>query len=435
MNLKNHFIKVTICALLLFAGTSFSRAQTAKLPEPKQDKLLNGLKLLDWYAPNAEKVTAKLRIHSGSAFDRQDREGTAAMLTEILFPDETTKEFFRDDLGGSFDIESNYDYIQINVTVDSDKFLTMLETIANAVASPQIDKETTAKARAAQLKKVKELEKNPSYVADRAAAENLLGVFPYGRAQAGTSESLQKVDYADLIFFKQRFLTADNATLAIVGNVKPDLVYRAVRRYFGAWEKSDKKIPATFTQPAAPKHNMDVINLPTAERAEFRTAARGLARNDKDFGAAQILAGIMQENWSAFQPENSKQNAFVENQAHFLPGIFIIKTSVSPTEIDAFMKKLETGGKILNTLTTAEFEKAKAAEINDFNAKTADLNSLAEMWLDIDTYKLLPVREQSRAMQNVSFDDVKRIHDKLFVQSPKVTVVVLKQEIEPEQTK
>lgn len=428
MNYKNHSIKSTFLFLILFLGANVLLAQTPKLIEPRQEKLLNGLKLLIWNAPNNDKVSVKLRIHSGSAFDPQDKEGTMAMLAEILFPNEGTKDFFRDDLGGSLDIESNYDYIQINATADSDKVLTLLETVANAVSNPQIDKETIAKVAAAQREKVKELENNPSYAADLAAAKFLYNDFPYGRAQTGTSESLQKIDYADLIFVKDRLLTADNATLVVIGSVKPDLIYRAVRRYFGAWEKADKKIPATFALPDAPDKKMQVINFPAAENVEIRSVSRGLSRGDKDFAAAQILTRILQEKWSAFQPEGAKQNASVENQARFLPGMFVVKTSVSKNDADAFLKKLESSDKILSSITNSDFEKAKASLINDFNAKTTNLNSLAELWLDADTYKLSPLGEQFRALQKIAFDDVKKVGDKFFVESPKITVVLLKQE-------
>ncbi len=248
MNIKNF----TIIALFLFLSVGFSLAQTNKSAVPRQEKLLNGLKLLGWSEPNTEKVTVKLRIHSGSVLDPQSKEGTMALLGDILFPDEAAKEFFREDLGGNINIESNYDYIQVTATANSDQFLTMLETIANAVTKLQIDKETTAKVISTRLAKVRKLEKDPAYIADIAVAKRLYGDFPYGRAQMGTSESLTKIDFADLLFARQRFLTPDNATLAVVGKVKFDLVNRAVRRYFGAWEKSDKKVPATFAQPDVP---------------------------------------------------------------------------------------------------------------------------------------------------------------------------------------
>src|SRR5918993_1313917 len=121
MNYSNNIKKFTILILFLFQLASICSAQTAKFSEPRQEKLLNGMRLLVWNEPNADKVTVKLRIHSGSAFDQLGKEGVMALLADALFPNESQKEFFAEDLGGSLEVASNFDYIQINATGNSDQ--------------------------------------------------------------------------------------------------------------------------------------------------------------------------------------------------------------------------------------------------------------------------------------------------------------------------
>jgi hypothetical protein len=53
------------------------------------------------------KVTLKVRIHSGSSFDPQGREGVMKILAENIFPTPESRDFFKDDLGGSLEIVSN----------------------------------------------------------------------------------------------------------------------------------------------------------------------------------------------------------------------------------------------------------------------------------------------------------------------------------------
>ena len=412
MNYTNNIKKFTILILVLFQFASITFAQTAKFSEPRQEKLLNGMKLLVWNEPGAEKITVKLRIHSGSAFDPLGKEGVMALLADALFPNESQKEFFAEDLGGSLDVTSNFDYIQINATGNSDHFLTIVETLATAVTNPQINKELTAKVVSARLAKVKELEKNPTYVADQAVAKRLFGDFPYGRAQAGTTASLAKIDFADLLFAKQRLLTADNATLAIDGNIKPDLAFRAVRRYFGAWEKADKKVPATFRQPDAPKTGLPVFDSPLAKTSEFRFALRGLARNDKDFYASRILENILQNR---LQMREGKK-AFARQDAHFLPSYFIF--GVSEWNLQSIKKD---GDKIALPATDDyqnyflkaavkqdEFDKAKNEFISKMNG-----TDIVDFWLDADTYKLVSAKTEWQAAKNVTLSDVQRVLEKL----------------------
>ncbi len=418
------YFKYFAFLLLIFCGAAiFSSAQTRNFPAPRENKLLNGTKLLVWNDKNSDKVTVKIRIHSGSAFDPLGREGVMQLLSDILFPIETTKEFFTEDLNGSFEIVTNYDYIQINTSGDADKFLTIMETLSAAVTNPQINKETTEKVRAPLLLKVLELEKNPAYVADQAIAKRLLGNFPYGRPQLGSSESLQKIDFADLLFARERFFTADNATIVIKGNVNADLAFRASKRLFGGWLKSDKKVPSTFAQPDAPNAKLEILDAAADKTSELRFAMRGLARSDKDFYAAQILEKVLLNRLQTREGKNS----FVRQNANMLPGLIVFGVSdwnvgtvkkvgnqiALPTDMNTYQNNF-----LKESVKPDEFEKAKNAFAEKMNK-----HDLLDYWLDADTFKFGSVKDDWQKYQSVSQADVQRVLEKL--QKEAVTSVLV----------
>lgn len=402
--LKKLFLSAFILTLL-----SSAFAQKTAVTAPRQEKLLNGLKVLMWSNPTADKVTVKIRVHSGSAFDPQDKEGVAKLLADTIFPDAAAKDFFTDDLGGSLEVTSNYDFIQITATAKTAEFLTMLETLAAAVSNPVIDKETTAAVKTIHLARLSELEKDPSYIADRAVAKRLFGTFPYGRPQMGTAASIQKIDFVDLRFAKDRFFSADNATVTISGNFNSDLVFRAVRRYFGAWLKSDKKVPSTFKQPDEPDTAPVEVAMPDAIGSQVRYALRGLARNDKDYAASEILSRILDARFKA--AVNSGSDTSVVNNAHILPGTIVYRNASSGKSD----KKLATG--IATAINNDEFLKAKT-EILSANAK----RPMDEFWLDADTYKFI-LKDEDQAFQNATLSDTQRVADRL-AKNPVVSVIV-----------
>ena len=53
------------------------------------------------------------------------------------------------------------------------------------------------------------------------SSQRLLGTFSYARQQNGSEAWLGRIDFADLLFAKERFFTADNATIAVSGNFDP----------------------------------------------------------------------------------------------------------------------------------------------------------------------------------------------------------------------
>ncbi|HEX3101180.1 MAG TPA: insulinase family protein, partial [Pyrinomonadaceae bacterium] len=162
-----------IAIILSFSAAAFSQS----LPAPKEEKLLNGLKVLMWNDVKTDKVSVKIRIHAGAAFDPQGKEGTMQLLADDLFPNDAVRESFAEDFGGSLDVVTTYDYIQINASSKPESLLTMLETLATAISNPTIDKDTTTKIRTALLAKLKVLEADPAYVADQAVAKRLFGTF------------------------------------------------------------------------------------------------------------------------------------------------------------------------------------------------------------------------------------------------------------------
>lgn len=413
MKIIQHFVKLTISAAFLFAFAVVNFAQTNAAPQ--EEKLLNGLKLLTFKQKSADKITVKLRIHSGSSFDPKDKEGVMALFADVLFPNQDqVKGFFTDELGGSFEIVSNYDYIQITATGTNDKLLPMLETIAQAITQTQIDKETTPKVKTARLAKIREWETDPSYVANLAVRKQLLGTFPYGRAQSGTADSIAKVDFADLLLAKDRFLLADNATLTVSGDFKQDLVYRAARRYFGNWRKSEKIAPSTFAMAEQPKEMFATISSPTENSTELRYAMRGLARKDKDFYASKILSDVYFNRLKEKVPPANRDSVSIEYDEHILPGIIIYGVSGLNAEASKnLMMEI-----LSQPVSTEEFSRSKT-----FVAGKYVIGNQADLWLDSDTYKLGTPGEEAKKTNAVTLADVNRIAEQMKTQ-PFVSTLV-----------
>lgn len=413
MKLGSYSNKITIFLLILFISAVSVFAQKTG---PRQEKLLNGLKVLMWNAPKADKIAVKVRIHSGSAFDPQQKEGVMRLLADNIFPNEGAREFFTEELDGSLEIVTNYDYIQITATAKPEHLLDVLQTLANAVSNPTIDKETTARLRAALAEKIRAREKDPAYTADMTAAARLYGTFPYGRRQMGTVESLQRIDFADLVAARERFLTADNATVTLTGNYNSDIAYRAIRRYFGAWLKSDKKIPSTFRQPDEPDTTPLNIGDLLKGDVEIRYIMRGLARNDKDFAASEILTRIAEARWQE-DIRAPEKNVTARHESHILPGHIIFRTTFVQPLQGATLGTAQKGLVLIPlNFTEAEFSRAKAQVLAEVNNR-----DLQERWLDVDTFKSLPVDNETAAYQDATFADVQKVAERL-TKNPIVTV-------------
>ena len=382
------------------------------MPEPREEKLLNNLKVLIWNNHDTDKVAVNLRIHSGSAFDTAGKIGTMALLRDILFVNDEIRKLFIDDLGGSLRITGNYDYMQITATAKASEFLTLMQTLAPLIVNPTIDKKTTALVKAKRLKMLRVREKIPSYVADMAIRGRLFGDFPYGNPVAGTTESLNNIDFADILLAKQRFLTADNATLTISGNVRSAFAYRVARRLFGSWSKSDGKVRPTFRLPDEPDQAPLVVNIDSGDFIEDRYAINSVSVNHKDYYASAILSDILDKRFKKLSQANGFNNTRVKNNAYFLRGYFVFgygRSSKPDTETDIL--RTSKRGEIIRSLFTEkissrEFTMAKIV----FSMKT-HMSSPENFWLFVDTYHLDSVKKETAKIEGVIIADVQKLAD------------------------
>ena len=411
--------KLFLCIALLVAPMS---AQTPVAPE--REELLNGLRLLFWIKPGTPDVILKLRINSGAAFDLSGKAGQMALLGDILFPDAATIDYFTDEMGGKLDVKVTYDSTTITMVGKASELERIVEVLRNALLATQFTPEVITRMRDARIKLLRDTSIMPQSIADRAIATRLFGDFPYGRPAAGSPEDLARVDRADLMMARDRFLNSNNATLAIIGGVTKARAMKAVRQLLGPWRKSEQIIPTTFRQPTPPDAKTLVVNVP-GPNVEIRLAARGVARSDSDFHVASVLAKLAQHRWQAAAPELATQPVFVRSEAYVLPGVFVMGATVNTqTTADSVANAKKVIDSLMNTpATAAELERAKTELVNEVTAMQSRPENAPDPWLDIDTYRMSGVQDQIALLRAVTAPDLQRVANRLFKSAGFATVV------------
>ena len=154
---------------------------------------------------------------------------------------------------------------------------------------------------------------------------------------------------------------------------------------------------------------MLALGNPAAGNTEVRYALRGLAKADKDYPASEILARIALARWQAAR---TAENYTIRNESHILPGylIFGLKQPASSTGLKV------QDNLIPKNITESEFSKARSEAIAGLSSR-----NLQERWLDVDTYKSLPVDNETSAYQDATLADVQRVAERL-AKNPVVTV-------------
>jgi predicted Zn-dependent peptidase len=415
------FLPRIILPFLLGSAAWLGHVQAQNVPQPDRERLLNGLTILYGNRPGDPNVLLKLRIQSGAVFDLAGRAGMMALLADAMFPESTTREYVADQLGGRLDVSTSYDVIDVTLSGKATELERMIELLRNALVNLNLSPENVATVRSARIKELTEKRSSMAETANRAVAARLFGTYPYANPPEGSVETVAKIERGDLMLARDRFLNADNAALVAIGGVDKARLMRTVRQLLGPWQKSDRIVPATFRQPGTVDNRVALIDQPGVKNAEVRLAVRGLARSDRDAPAASLLAMIIKQRWQS--AESDLSSTVVAHQAYALNGMFMLAASVP---VSSAAKAIASARATVHALanqapTAAEVETAK----NTITAKSSSpAESIADAWLDAETYKL-PATSPAAELNNISTADIKRVAARLFGETANQAVVVM----------
>lgn len=387
----------------------------AAQPPAREERLLNGLRIFFFQRPGAQKVWMRLRVNSGAAFDLAGKEGMTQLLADALFPDPSTGQYVAEELGGRLDVRTDYDAIEITISGDAARFDSLTEVVRNALLQMRLTPDEVRRLKEARTKLLGARAETAATKADRAAAARLFAGYPYGRTTEGTAESIARVERADLMLARDRFINPNNSVLVVVGPMEIARAMRTFRQFLGPWRKSEETVPATFRQPAAPDARTLVIDAPGGTEAEVRVSARGLSRSDRDRAAAALLANVAQQRLRSALKDVTAAGLTAAHNSHALTGLFRVSATVPAAQAAQAVEAARSVVRSLATaaVTAAELEAARrelsaAAQ----SGREAEYGAAAD-WLESISYGHPPV-DPTRAFDNVTPADLQRVGARLF---------------------
>ena len=92
--------------------------------------------------------------------------------------------------------------------------------------------------------------------------------------------------------FHRKWFGANNAILAIVGDVSPEEAFAGAERAFGSWGRAEAEA-AKATDPPSPTRRLVIIDKPGAVQTEIRVGHIGIPRTSDDYMALDLAVKIL----------------------------------------------------------------------------------------------------------------------------------------------
>lgn len=230
-------------------------------------------------------IDLRIDFAAGSAYDPADKAGLAGMTRGLLdtgtngLDEQQISEQIADSgarFGGGTDNDrSSFTIRTLSSPAERDAAVALA---ARLLANPTFPPEILERERARSIAALREAMTRPGFLAEQRFNSAIYGDHPYGR-DADTA-SLTAISRDDLLSFHQRFYTAGNATVTIVGDVNrsdAEAIARALTRDLPAGSP-----PPAFPQPVQPERRVEHIPNPSAQ-THILAGMPGMSREDPDY--------------------------------------------------------------------------------------------------------------------------------------------------------
>jgi predicted Zn-dependent peptidase len=229
-----------VFACCLFAGVIVAARADEAITSTD---LANGLRVI--VAPRHAVAIAAIDVwvRAGTRRQEQGDEGVAHYLEHVIFkgtptrPDESDIDGAIEDLGGTLDGGTSWDWAHFYTVVPSAGFESALAVIADAIQHSTISQSAVEDERSVIQDEIDRDADDPGACADDRERELFFGPgHPYGGAITGTSRQVAAIRREQILAFYHKWYVPSNAAIVIAGDVTQDRAVAAALASFGSWK-------------------------------------------------------------------------------------------------------------------------------------------------------------------------------------------------------
>ena len=216
--------------------------------EVKTHKYSNGLTLVTETMPDVSSAAFGILVPAGAAYDPEGRNGTASVLSELLFRgaknlDNRELNQQLDNLGlhrqgGAGGLHCNFSGALVN-----DNLLNALELHSFALREPHLDDQQFELCKQLAIQSLDSLDDDPRQKISLLVKEQFLS-WPHGRPPVGKRDEIVQLSCIETKKHWASHFTPHNTIIAVAGKVDFDQLKDAIAEYFGAWQGNPpEKLP------------------------------------------------------------------------------------------------------------------------------------------------------------------------------------------------
>jgi zinc protease len=269
-----------LAALVFFVPTlGHAQAETATTPTSTatgiglgtvtEYTLPNGLQVLVAPSNAADLVTMDVWVGAGTRRETAEQNGVAHFMEHLIFKGRKPGEIDAaiEDLGGSLNAATSYDWAHFYVTVGSRDAPAALGVLGDALMNAEMRQADIDAEKPVILSEKAREENSATTRVGRVFNALCFPTHPYGRPLLGTASNISDMPRKTILDFYHTYYAPGNATLILAGRITPEEGLALATKTFGAWPS--RPVPDDKTLPEAPQTGSRSRSLTAPVRRGF----------------------------------------------------------------------------------------------------------------------------------------------------------------------
>ena len=390
---QTHMRHISILtALILFCSIPAFSQPASPLPELTSKRLLNDLQVTVAPTPYlGGNMAIGLLVRYGAYFDPAGKGGVANLLSRMFLKaaiDKTGKDI-QDELAyleASIDVRCDWDGFRFILRGPSAKFERSLLLLYQVVGEAQFSDADFAAAKQSVLADMQK-SSDPRLRIHAQFERVLFSGTSHGRSLEGTPKSLAAITAGDVRYFYRKFISPNQASLIVVGDVSAREVLQRASRIWGIWVRNEE-IPFTFVQPRKPAgRQMYIEDDPASPAAQFIMGNLFPPREDPAYASALLAAHIFQERLTKVLPTSLLT---VGNAGRRMASPFYVQGQAAADQAMEQLLKIESVAEEmkLSAVTKEELDAARNKVIEEFSRELGSAEGLCGIMMEAELYRL-----------------------------------------------
>jgi len=371
-----------------------------------------------------EAVTVLVLFKVGSRYESKNINGVSHFIEHMMFKGTgkrpntqlITREL--DGLGAEYNAFTAKDHTGYYIKINSEHKEVALDMLFDMLFNSKFDEKELNRERKVILEEIHMYKDNPMMHIEDMFEQTLFGDCPLGWSIAGDPESMEKIDRAKMLAYRNAYYLPQNMVIGIAGKID-DSVMRMVEKYFGSLPKSAKKIAEikkTAFMSGAPRV---AVEYKDSEQVQLALGFPAYSWWDKRLPALRVMTNILGGTMSSrlfIAVRERKGLAYsvrAETDHYEDIGVLTIRAGLDKTRLELAMKTIldELKKMAKDGVTAAELRRAKENIRGRIILSLEDSEALAAWYAkeELDKHEIKTPAEKLKEIASVTSAEVKAV--------------------------